>query len=234
MARKGVGRGQFTFNLQTFLRSLSRYFLLKRKLLGTGMILPRSPCIRDDRYRSAIASRLLSGKKGEIQKNGKRNERYARTYLAKFRDGFSAANTRCWCSPSVSRGTGRRSLVGETRDRTSTALFRPRRFPIRSIKARLSAYFAGVRLEPRPSRSVVHRDIHYQIFEFKMGDVLRCILYVSACPTCRFHNPRDRSIRSGVILLYRGRFDACVRDSFSRGDTIDAARYIEMNVQFHL
>lgn len=222
MARKGVGRrGQFTFNLQTFLRSLSRYFLLKRTLLGT---LEWSSCSRvcDDRYRDAIVSRLRSGKKKERgeRTEGKSRRRtepeketsaeYVRTYFAKFRDGFSAANTRCSCSPSMSRGCTGRRISSERREiGTGTRLFRSRRFPITSIKVR-SAYLPRSSLEPSIAASRTHRDIHYQIFEFKMGNVH--IILSASRPTCRFHNmcavrnrlrarARARRIDTSVVVI---------------------------------
>lgn len=144
------------------------------------MILLFAACICDDRYRDAITSRLLCGKKKEekkrekIQKNGtgKRNE-YT-VYVCILTSQNSAMDflrlipgvhdaRQAWITERADE------ISSERRDRTRTRGYSGLRdFQSGVLKLTL--------LIPRPPRTV-HRgvvtpyDIHYQIFEFKMEDV---------------------------------------------------------------
>lgn len=88
---------------------------------------------------------------------------------------------------------------------------------------------ASLPISPVFASNLVHRDPSYtaifitKYLSLKWGTVYTIRIRAS---TCRFHNPRDRSIRSGVILLFRGRFDACVREIRSRVVTRSMLRVI--------
>lgn len=199
-----------------------------------------------DRYCGAIAlvhivqlqhlDRSLGKKKEEEGKSenstsgtGKGNDvPFVHTYFMKFRDIFLQLISAVHDCPPRPRAD---SLVEETRSDGQARLFRAQ---ISNQEYQSSPRLSRARLEP--SIGIVHRDIHYQIFELKMENVHTSI--------CRFHNLRgirnwSRATNAFVLVFsYRTRtrdlFSCCMPMWINALVISTMCVTSQMNLQFHL
>lgn len=130
------------------------------------------------------------------------------------------------------------SVSSEGRDRTAGERhgYSGPGFPIRSIKARRSLSLSLPRpssLEPPPPSplpiGIVYRDIHYQIFEFKMGGTYSSLQrvppadFVIYAAADRSRRPRDGCVEyilSAALLLAYRRYRVAHRVATARCATI--------------